>query len=81
MTGPLEGPTATPGRVEVRADYKGRVPRKGDRVGTAQKEGIFTVVSVDKEQRSVTLKLDAASIPELHNIPWSMLVYERPKAK
>jgi hypothetical protein len=50
-------------------------PQKGDRVGTAQHEGVFEVVGVNSLMQTVNIRLADGTGPVVPNIPWTMLTF------
>ena len=53
------------------------IPQKGDRVGTAQHEGVFEVVGVNSLMQTVNIRLADGTGPVVPNIPWAMLTFLR----
>jgi len=52
-----------------------RVPRKHDRVTTLVHHGVFAVVAVDNESKTVALQTVTGDGPVLQGVPWTTLQY------
>jgi len=57
------------------AEYTGRIPKMGDRVGAIGHTGAFEVVAVDEVHRAVSIKLLGSSHTK-HGVPWTTLVFD-----
>jgi hypothetical protein len=54
-------------------EAKATVPKRGDRVGSTQHEGVFEVVAVNALMQAANIRLADGSGPILPNIPWTAL--------
>jgi hypothetical protein len=52
-----------------------RVPKLDDRVVARGHNGVFTVLAVHVNRRTVDLKLTGSSTGELINVPWRRLIF------
>lgn len=52
-----------------------RAPRKHDRVTTLGHHGVFAVVAVDNESKTVALQTVTGDGPVLQGVPWTTLQY------
>jgi hypothetical protein len=57
------------------AQGKFRVPRKGDRVATARRSGVFAVIEVHRSPDVVDLQLLGGAESVDKGIPWTILSY------
>ena len=53
------------------------VPQRGDDVGVQGHQGVFTVVHVFAESRTVTLELKGATSQVVNGVPWSTLTFSK----
>jgi hypothetical protein len=61
------------------AEYKGTVPKKGDRVGTDQKEGVFEVADINSLMQTANLKPTDGDVHMIRNVPWTSLKFHEKK--
>ena len=54
-----EGPMA--------AEYSGTIPKRGDRVGIAQQEGVFEVVDINSLMQTANVKSTDGIAPKMYN--------------
>jgi hypothetical protein len=52
---------------------KAAVPKQGDRVSSAQHQGVFEVVGVNALMQSANIRLADGSGPVIPNLPWNTL--------
>jgi len=57
------------------AEYAGTVPKKGDRVGVAQQEGMFEVADINSLMQSANLKSTDGQGHITRNVPWTSLKF------
>ena len=55
------------------AESKGTVPKQGDRVSTAQQEGVFEVVFANALMQTANIRLIDGSAHVVPNVPWTDL--------
>ena len=61
------------------AEYKGTVPKRGDRVGVEQKDGVFEVADVNMLMQTANLKAMDAEGHVTRNVPWTSLKFHDKK--
>jgi len=57
------------------AEYAGIVPKKGDRVGVDQQEGVFEVADINSLMQSANLKSTDGQGRITRNVPWTSLKF------
>jgi len=57
------------------AEYTGTIPKRGDRVGTAQQEGVFEVVDINSLMQTAHLKSTDGYGHITRNVPWPSLKF------
>jgi hypothetical protein len=57
------------------ADYNGTVPKRGDRVGSAQQQGVYTVVDVNMLMQTANIKATDGEGHVTANVPWTSLKF------
>jgi hypothetical protein len=55
------------------AETKAIAPKRGDRVGSANHEGLFEVVAVNSLMQTANLRAVDGSGPVIPNVPWTVL--------
>jgi len=55
------------------AESKVNVPKRGDRVGATQYEGVFEVVGVNALMQTANIRLPDGSGHVIPNVPWTAL--------
>jgi hypothetical protein len=65
----------------VSVEYGGRVPKKGDRVGTISHKGVFAVIETQPETRTATIELLDVDGPLVAGIPWTTLTFDDDPAR
>jgi len=63
------------------AEYSGAVPKRGERVGTADQAGVFEVVDVNTLMQTVNLKATDGQGHVTRNVPWTSLKSQSAAAK
>jgi hypothetical protein len=58
------------------ADYRGTVPKRGDRVGLGEKAALFEVVDVNMLMQTANLKSTDGKEHVTRNIPWTSLKFQ-----
>jgi hypothetical protein len=56
-------------------EYTGTVPKKGDRVGVAQQEGVFEVADINSLMQAANLKSTDGQGKITRNVPWTSLKF------
>ena len=54
-------------------ESKATVPKRGDRVGATQHEGVFEVVGVNALMQAANIRLADGSGQVIPNVPWTAL--------
>jgi len=54
-------------------EYKGAVPKRGDRVAMDQKEGVFEVADINSLMQTANLKATDGTVQMTRNVPWTSL--------
>ena len=57
------------------AEYSGTIPKRGDRVGIAQQEGIFEVVDINSLMQTAILKSTEGQGRVTRNVSWTSLKF------
>ena len=57
------------------AEYRGAVPKRGDRVGMAEQSGLFEVVDVNMLMQTANLKATDGQGHVTRNVPWTSLKF------
>jgi hypothetical protein len=57
------------------AEYSGTIPKRGDRVGIAQQEGIFEVVDINSLMQTAILKSTDGQGHVARNVSWTSLKF------
>ena len=57
------------------AEYKGNVPKIGDRVGMLEQSGVFEVVDVNMLMQTANLKATDGQGHVTRNVPWTSLKF------
>jgi hypothetical protein len=60
----------------VSTQHSGRVPKKGDHVGTISHQGLFLVIAAQPENRTATIKLIGADGALVAGVPWTHLTFD-----
>jgi hypothetical protein len=55
------------------AEYRGTVPKRGDRVSVEQQEGVFEVADTNSLMQTVNLKSTDGQGHITRNVPWTSL--------
>jgi hypothetical protein len=58
------------------AEYRGAVPKRGDRVGMAEQSGLFEVVDVNTLMQTANLKSTDGQGHVTRNVPWTSLKFQ-----
>jgi hypothetical protein len=67
------GEESKSGRQKMATESKVTVPKKGDRVGTDQQEGVFEVVLVNALMQTANIRLADGTGHVIPNVPWTDL--------
>ena len=57
------------------AEYSGTIPKRGDRVGIAQQEGIFEVVDINSLMQTANVKSTDGQGHVTRNLSWTSLKF------
>jgi len=57
------------------AEYKGTIPKRGDRLGIAEQEGVFEVVEINSLMQTANLKSTDGKGHVTRNVPWTSLKF------
>jgi hypothetical protein len=57
------------------AEYSGTIPKRGDRVGIAQQEGVFEVVDINSLMQTANVKSTDGQGHVTRNISWTSLKF------
>jgi hypothetical protein len=57
------------------AEYSGTVPKRGDRVGIAQQEGVFEVVDINSLMQTANVKSTDGQGHVTRNVSWTSLKF------
>ncbi len=57
------------------AEYRGTIPRRGDRVGIAQQEGVFEVVDINSLMQTANVKSTDGQGHVTRNVSWTSLKF------
>jgi hypothetical protein len=57
------------------AEYSGTIPKIGDRVGIAQKEGVFEAVDINTLMQTADLKSTDGAGHVTRHVPWTSLKF------
>lgn len=57
-------------------EYVGNVPKRGNRVGVADQQGIFEVVDVNTLMQTANVKSTDGQEHVTRNIPWTSLKFQ-----
>ena len=57
----------------MNTEYTGTIPKRGDRVSIAQKEGVFEVADINSLMQTAHLKSTDGQGRITRNVPWSSL--------
>jgi hypothetical protein len=55
------------------AEYKGAIPKRGDRVTVDQQEGVFEVADINSLMQTANLKTTDGQGHITRNVPWTSL--------
>ena len=55
------------------AEYKGTIPKRGDRVSVAQQVGVFEVADINSLMQTANLKSTDGQGHVTRNVPWTSL--------
>ena len=55
------------------AETKVAVPKRGDRVGSTNQDGIFEVIAVNSLMQAANIRAVDGSGPVIPNVPWTAL--------
>jgi hypothetical protein len=58
------------------AEYRGAVPKRGDRVGMAEQSGLFEVVDINTLMQTANLKSTDGQGHITWNVPWPSLKFQ-----
>jgi hypothetical protein len=61
------------------AEYKGTIPKRSDRVGIADQEGVFEVVEINSLMQTANLKANDGQGHITRNVPWTSLKFHDKK--
>ena len=65
------------GKVDHRsAEYRGAVPKRGDRVGMLEQSGLFEVVDINTLMQTANLKSTDGQGHVTRNVPWTSLKFQ-----
>ena len=56
--------------------YMGPVPKRGDRVGSAEQPGVFEVLDVNMLMQTANLKTTDGQGHVTRNVPWTSLKFQ-----
>jgi len=57
------------------AEYSGTIPKRGDRVGIAQQEGVFEVVDINSLMQTANVKSTDGQGHVTRNVSWTSLKF------
>jgi hypothetical protein len=57
------------------AEYTGTIPKRGDRVSTAEQEGVFEVADINSLVQTANLKSTDGQGRITRNVPWTALKF------
>jgi len=57
------------------AEYSGTIPKRGDRVGIAQQEGVFEVVDINSLMQTANVKSTDGQGHVTRNVAWTSLKF------
>lgn len=57
------------------AEYTGVIPKRGDRVGIAQQEGVFEVVDINSLMQTANVKSTDGQGHVTRNVSWTSLKF------
>ena len=57
------------------AEYSGIIPKRGDRVGIAQQEGVFEVVDINSLMQTANVKSTDGQGHVTRNVSWTSLKF------
>jgi hypothetical protein len=57
------------------AEYSGIIPKRGDRVGIAQQEGVFEVVDINSLMQTANVKSTDGQGHVIRNVAWTSLKF------
>ena len=57
------------------AEYSGTVPKRGDRVGIVQQEGVFEVVDINSLMQTANVKSTDGQGHVTRNVSWTSLKF------
>jgi hypothetical protein len=57
------------------AEYSGTTPKRGDRVGIAQQEGVFEVVDINSLMQTANVKSTDGQGHVTRNVSWTSLKF------
>ncbi len=60
-------------------EYTGTIPKRGDRVGTTQQEGVFEVVEINSLMQTANLKSTDGQGRITRNVLWTSLKFPNKK--
>jgi len=63
----------------MNTEYNRTIPKRGDRVGTAQQEGVFEVVDTNSLMQTAHLKSTDGLGHITRNVPWTALKFPNKK--
>jgi hypothetical protein len=58
------------------AEYRGAVPKRGDRVGMLEQSGLFEVVDINTLMQTANLKSTDGQGHVTRNVPWTSLKFQ-----
>ena len=58
------------------SEYRGKVPKIGDRVGMVEQSGLFEVVAVNMLMQTANLKTTDGQGHITRNVPWTSLKFQ-----
>ena len=57
------------------AEYSGTIPKRGDRVGIAQQEGVFELVDINSLMQTANVKSTDGQGHVTRNVSWTSLKF------
>jgi len=62
-------------KAQMATEYNGPIPKRGDRVGMAQQEGVFEVVDINSLMQTVNVKSTDGQGHVTRNVSWTSLKF------
>ena len=60
---------------QMAIEYSGPIPKRGDRVGLAEQEGVFEIVDINSLMQTANLKSTDGQGHVIRNIDWPALQF------